>query len=138
MSAFRLVLVEDTEPDVFLVREALRQAGLDFELQVLEDGEKAIEFVDAMEMDHSAPRPDLVLLDLNLPKKSGGRVLERIRGSSACDNIPVVILTSSESPEDRAQVARFRATRYFRKASRLDEFMKLGPLVRQVLESRNP
>ena len=73
MSAFRLVLVEDTEPDVFLVREALRQAGLDFELQVLEDGEKAIEFVDAIEMDRNAPRPDMVLLDLNLPKKSGGR-----------------------------------------------------------------
>lgn len=137
MSVFRLVLVEDTEPDVFLVREALRQAGLDFELQVLDDGEKAIEFVDTMEIDRDEPPPDLILLDLNLPKKSGGRVLERIRRSPACDNVPVVILTSSESPEDRAQVAQFQATRYFRKASRLEEFMKLGPFVRQVLEARN-
>jgi len=133
---FRIVLVEDAEPDVFLVREALERAGLKADLEVLDDGEKAVDFIDRLEQDPAAPRPHLVLLDLNLPKKSGAQVLERVRQSSAFEDVPVVILTSSESPADKERAAQFKATEYFKKASRLDEFMKLGPLVRGLLAGR--
>lgn len=133
---FRIVLVEDAEPDVFLVREALERAGLESELEVLDDGEKAVDFIDRLDQDPTVGCPHLVLLDLNLPKKSGAQVLERVRQSPVCGDVPVVILTSSESPADKERAAQFKATEYFKKPSRLDEFMKLGPLVRDLLAGR--
>jgi len=130
---FQILLVEDAPPDVFLVREALNQCGLTVSLQVLDDGEKAIDFINAADRDAAAPIPRLVLLDLNLPKWSGAQVLEHLRKSSRLGELPVVILTSSDSPKDKAMAAQFRATAYFRKASNLDDFMKLGDLVRELL-----
>ncbi len=130
---FTIVLVEDAEPDVFLVREALRQAGLNFQLNVLDDGEKAVDFIDTLDADQSVMCPNLILLDLNLPKRSGDQILERMRRSARCGGIPVVVVTSSDSSKDRAETSRLGATHYFRKPSRLDEFMQLGPLVRDLL-----
>ena len=83
------------------------------------------------------PVPRLVILDLNLPKVSGGQVLERVRQSSRCASVPVLVLTSSDSPKDKAEVARFGATKYFRKSSRLDEFMNLGVEIRNLLEKED-
>jgi CheY-like chemotaxis protein len=132
-----ILLVEDTEPDVFLVREALRQAGLEFDLKVFDDGEKAVEFIEALDRDNGQTCPHLVLLDLNLPKRTGEQVLERMRQSPRCGELPVIIVTSSDSPKDKARTSRLGATEYFRKPSRLDEFMKLGPLVRDLLGRRD-
>jgi len=129
-----ILLIEDAEPDVFLVREALKTAGLNFELSVLDDGEKAIEFIDRLDANHADDCPQLVLLDLNLPKRSGDQILDYMRHSQRCKDIPVVVVTSSDSPRDRAAAARLGATRYFRKPSRLDEFMQLGPIVRELVE----
>jgi CheY-like chemotaxis protein len=134
---FHIVLVEDAEPDVLLVREALEQSGLDFELQVFDDGEQGVDFIETMDRDVNLNRPDLFLLDLNLPKKTGGQILERVRQSPTCGQIPVVILTSSDSQKDKAQAALLNATGYFRKPSRLDEFMKLGPYVRDLLHRQS-
>lgn len=133
---FHIILVEDAEPDVLLVREALEQSGLNFELLVFDDGEQGVAFVESMDRDASLARPHLFLLDLNLPKKTGGQILERVRQSPRCGHLPVVILTSSDSQRDKAQAADLRATGYFRKPSRLDEFMKLGPYVRDLLTSQ--
>ena len=130
---FYIVLVEDAEPDVILVREALEQSGLDFDLRVFDDGEQGVDFVENIDRDASLACPHLFLLDLNLPKKSGGQVLERVRQSVRCGAVPVVILTSSDSNKDKAQAANLKATGYFRKPSRLDEFMKLGPYLRDLL-----
>ena len=129
-----ILLIEDAEPDVFLVREALRQAGLNFNLNVLDDGEKAIEYIDRLEQNAATICPQLVLLDLNLPKRTGDQILEHIRQSARCGQVPVVIVTSSDSPRDKSQTTQLGATEYFRKPSRLDEFMKLGPLVRRLLD----
>jgi len=130
---FHILLVEDAEPDVFLVREALERSGLDFQLEAVDDGEKAVDYIDKVERYVSIPCPDLLLLDLNLPKRSGVQVIERVRRSKRCKDISVIILTSSDSPNDRAKAAQFKAL-YFRKPSALDEFMKLGPLVKELLE----
>ena len=134
---FHIVLVEDAEPDVLLVREALEQSGLDFDLQVFDDGEQGVEFIETMDRDVNLHRPHLFLLDLNLPKKTGGQILERVRQSPTCGQVPVVILTSSDSQKDKAQAAFLNATGYFRKPSRLDEFMKLGPYVRDLLQRQS-
>jgi chemotaxis family two-component system response regulator Rcp1 len=133
-SRIDVLLIEDAEPDVFLVREALRQAGLKFDLNVLDDGEKAVEFIDRLDHDAAAICPHVVLLDLNLPKRSGDQILEHIRQSLRCRDVPVVIVTSSDSPRDKSQTTRLGATQYFRKPSRLDEFMKLGALVRGLVK----
>lgn len=129
----RILLIEDSEPDVCLVREALEQAGLEVDLQVLEDGESGVDLIEQMDQDVKIPHPQLILLDLNLPKKGGAQVLERVRNSRACRRVPVVILTSSDSPLDKAQAARLGATEYFRKPSRLSEFMQLGSVVQRIL-----
>ena len=134
---FHIVLVEDAEPDVLLVREALEQSGLDFELQVFDDGEQGVDFIDTMDRDANLGRPHLFLLDLNLPKKTGGQILERVRQSPTCGKVPVVILTSSDSQKDKAQAEFLNATGYFRKPSRLEEFMKLGPYVRDLLQRQS-
>jgi CheY-like chemotaxis protein len=134
---FEIVLVEDAEPDVFLVREALELSGLEFSLRVFDDGEKAAEFLEEVDRDEAAPRPQLLLLDLNLPKKTGAEVLERVRKSPRCSRLPVIVLTSSDSPKDREVTTRLGATHYFRKPSRLAEFMKLGDVVRDLLSAKN-
>lgn len=125
-------MVEDSEADEFLMREALKLEGLNCEFQVSNDGEKAMSAIEAID-GGSRSQPDVVLLDLNLPRKGGARVLERIRRSRNCAHIPVVIVTSSDSPTDKAQVSFLGATRYFQKPLDLTEFMKLGPLVRDML-----
>jgi CheY-like chemotaxis protein len=132
-----IVLVEDSAADVFLVREALEQAGVRAELQILEDGEVAIGFLEAIESNEKAPRPNLVILDLNLPLVSGEKVLEHVRQMRRCGSTPVIILTSSESPRDRDAVIRLGATDYFRKSSNLDEFMALGFVVRNLLDGKS-
>jgi CheY-like chemotaxis protein len=134
---FQIILVEDAEPDVFLVREALQMGGLDFNLRVLDDGEKAVEFIEKVDSSEAETCPHLVLLDLNLPRKTGTQVLERMRQSQRCRRVPVIILTSSDSPKDKEQTARLGANQYFRKPSRLTEFMRLGQIVRELLGSRS-
>ena len=130
---FQILIVEDAEADVYLVREALGNTGLNFDLSVMDDGEKAMNLVEALDRDPNLPLPDLILLDLNLPRKSGGQVLERLRRSGRLKDLPVVILTSSEAAKDRATATQLKATGYFHKPSSLDEFMRLGGLVRDLL-----
>jgi CheY-like chemotaxis protein len=129
-----IILVEDSPADVFLIRQALEKDGLKFDLRVLEDGEKGVNFIEQLDADETIQCPDLVLLDLNLPKKTGDQVLERMRSSGRCRQVPVVIVTSSDSPKDRARAAFLGATGYFQKPSKLDEFMKLGALVKSLID----
>jgi CheY-like chemotaxis protein len=133
MPTLNILLIEDSEPDIILVREVLNRAGLDFELNVLGDGEKAIDFVDALDHGRSNARPHLVLLDLSLPRRSGDEVLEHMRRSERWQGVPVIVITSSDAPRDKAEASRLGATFYFRKPSRLDEFMLLGQFVRGAI-----
>jgi CheY-like chemotaxis protein len=132
-SPHQIALIEDAESDVLLIREALEQAGLKFDLRVMGDGEEALEFLAKIDNNETMILPRLIILDLNLPKVSGGQVLERVRQSSRFGSVPVLVLTSSDSPKDKAKIAQFTAM-YFRKSSRLGEFMSLGLIVRNLLE----
>jgi CheY-like chemotaxis protein len=128
-----ILLVEDSSADAYLVRESLTKHLKEFELQVVSDGERAFKLIEAADLDASMPCPSLMLLDLNLPKRSGQEILLRFRQSPRCGHVPVVILTSSDSPADRAETARLGATAYFRKPPDLEEFMKIGGVVERVL-----
>jgi DNA-binding response OmpR family regulator len=115
------------------VREAVGAVGLPVEVYAATDGERAIDFIAKAEMDSDAPCPDVLLLDLNLPKIEGFEVLRRLRASHKCKNIPVVVVSSSDSPGDRSEAANLGA-RYFRKPVSYEEFLKIGPFLRAFLE----
>jgi len=128
----QLLLVEDSPADVFLVRRAMQEEGLDFTLEVAEDGETAIQMIDRVDTGACPTTPALVLLDVNVPRKSGSQVLQRVRSSPRCGGIPVVVISSSDSPTERRRAFELGATEYFCKPSSLLEFMKLGALVRRL------
>src|ERR1700676_2273606 len=99
-AAIDVLLVEDSAGDVRLTREAFRDAKVHINLHVASDGAEAMAFLRREGKHANAPRPDLVLLDLNLPKKDGREVLEEVKESPALKCIPVVILTTSASAAD--------------------------------------
>lgn len=127
-----IFLAEDNPADVRLLRDALEEHGIEGELILFKDGEKAIRFIDAVE--HKAVAcPDLVVIDLNLPKKTGRDVLEFLRRSNECGDVPVVILSSSDALRDRVECNRLGVSRYIRKPTRLDEFLGIGAVLREIL-----
>jgi len=134
-NAVRLLLVEDSPADVYLVREAMKTEGLECRLQVAEDGEMAIQILNRVDAE-TDPAPNLLLVDLNVPRRDGIQVLQRMRQSPRYAGIPVIVISSSDSQADRERALAMGATEYFRKPSTLDEFMKLGRLVR-TLHSRS-
>jgi chemotaxis family two-component system response regulator Rcp1 len=135
---YRILVVEDNRADVFLIREAIAQTRIGIDLHLATDGEKAVEFIFAADSNDGNPAPDLILLDLNLPRKSGAEVLRHIRRSRRCAGTPVLIVSSSDSERDRADAARFGASGYFRKPSSYAGFMKLGAAVRELLCPESP
>jgi CheY-like chemotaxis protein len=97
---FAVLLVEDNRADVLIIEEAIALHGLPVELRVLSDGAEAFEFIERADRD-STPCPQLLVLDLNLPKRSGKEVLQRVRESAKFKDIPVLVMTSSNSARDR-------------------------------------
>lgn len=128
-----ILLVEDNAPDVYLVNEVLRRCGFAYRLHVSTDGAEALAFFAHLEADPDCAEIAIVLLDLNLPKVSGLQVLERIRKSSRCGTVPVVILTSSDSPSDLAAIRRLHATAYFKKPADVEAYMLLSGVILQAL-----
>jgi DNA-binding response OmpR family regulator len=129
----RILLAEDSPADAGLVRRALEENGVEGELVVIADGEKAIEFIQAIDAE-AARCPDLAIVDLNLPKKPGREVLASMRASERCRHIPVIILSSSDAERDKADAVRFGASRYIRKPSNLDDFLSLGLIFKAALD----
>ena len=120
-----ILLVEDNPADVHLTVEALRDARVHNNLHVASDGEEALAFLRRQAAHKDAPRPDLILLDLNLPKKSGREVLAEIKAEPALRRIPVVILSTSEAKEDIASAYDLAANCYVTKPVDLDEFFQV-------------
>jgi chemotaxis family two-component system response regulator Rcp1 len=128
-----ILLAEDNPGDVVLVREALQVHGIAHMLHVVTDGAQALSFLARMGEPGNAPCPDLLLLDLNLPKIDGASVLQEFRNHTECVNTPVIIVSSSDAAKDRDRMTALRVNRYFRKPLDYDAFMKLGTLVREIL-----
>jgi DNA-binding response OmpR family regulator len=130
----KILLAEDNSGDVFLVRRALQKHRIEFDLKLVEDGEAAMEYFNSFDSCRDASEcPDLIMLDLNLPRCSGAEVLEKIRSSQVCRHVPVIILTSSDSPHDRTKASSLGAVRYFCKPTHLAGFMMLGKVVEDVM-----
>jgi len=129
----RILLIEDNPADVDLLRRAFRSAQLDCELILLEDGAEALAYVRGLEGAGGGAAPDLAVLDLNLPKNDGIEVLQAIRASSAFARLPVAILSSSASSRERAKIEQFGIGRYITKPPDLDEFLRIGFTLKELL-----
>ena len=127
------MLIEDNCTDVYVITQVLKELGLDQYLQVVSDGAAALRLWDSIQEDPQKPAPRLVLLDLNLPKASGIDVLRCIRNGRRCASVPVVVVTSSGSPEDIAAAGELNASAYFQKPADLSEYMALGEIVSAIL-----
>ena len=120
-----VLLVEDNPGDVRLTREALKEGKIRNNLHVARDGVEALAFL-RREGEHAdAPRPDVILLDLNLPRKDGREVLTEVKGDPALRQIPVVILTSSQAEEDICRAYDLHANCYISKPVDLDQFIRV-------------
>ncbi len=125
-----ILLVEDNEGDARLTEEALRENKTRYRLSVARDGEEALKFLKRERKHVNAPRPDLILLDLNLPKKNGHEILEEIKKDLNLKRIPVVILTVSQSEEDIMKSYDLYANCYITKPVDLNQFIEIVKFVR--------
>jgi CheY-like chemotaxis protein len=120
-----ILLVEDNPGDVRLTREALKEGKMSNRLSVVGDGVEALNFLRREGKYSDAPRPDIVLLDLNLPKKDGREVLAEIKADENLRRIPVVVLTTSQAEQDILKVYNLHANCYITKPVDLDQFIKV-------------
>jgi len=121
----RILLVEDSRADAILIQEALRQVSSDHSVETVNDGERAL-----ARLRSSGTRPDLVLLDLNLPRKDGRAVLAEIKADEGLKAIPVIVLTTSSAPADVAFCYTHCANSYVRKPLGLDALVEAAAAIR--------
>ena len=120
----QILLVEDNPTDVLMTREALERANLVSNLHVVEDGVEAVAFLLRTGSYGHAPRPDLILLDWNLPRKNGREVLAEVKADASLKDIPIVILTTSQAERDILTAYSFHANCYITKPVDLQDFIQ--------------
>lgn len=128
-----VLLADDNPSDVYLIREALREHSVDCSLHVVSDGKEALGIIAGETGTGDPGSLGLIILDLNLPRHDGIEILQRLRESERLEHVPVVVLTSSDSPRDRILANQLGATRYLRKPSSLEEFLSLGAVFKDLL-----
>jgi len=132
-AAVRILLIEDSDADVGLMRYALDAEHFPYELSTLTDGAEALTFIRREGAHADAKRPlRLIVMDLHLPKHDGLEILQEIRSSAEFANLPVAILSSSVSPEEKKRVAAFSGTCFITKPTDLKEFLKVGKRIKQL------
>lgn len=120
-----ILLIEDSPGDVRLTREVLKDGKMLNNLSVVGDGVEALAYLARQNQYVNAPRPDLILLDLNLPKKDGREVLAEVKANRSWQRIPVVVLTTSQAEEDILKAYNLHANCYISKPIDLDQFIKV-------------
>ena len=125
LKPIEVLLVEDDPVDVELIMDVLEDSKLFLSIKVVEDGVEALNYLKRKNDYSDASKPDLILLDLNLPKKDGKQTLQEIKQDDNLKNIPVVILTTSTSDEDMLRSQILGAHRYATKPARMDQFIKM-------------
>jgi CheY-like chemotaxis protein len=124
-SAVEILLVEDNPADVELAEEGLQGAGVRVGLNVVRDGDEALRYLRGEGEHAGVPPPDLVLLDLKMPRKGGREVLAEVKADPALRRIPVVVMTSSDAPEDVRRAYELHASCYVTKPADLHEFRRV-------------
>jgi CheY-like chemotaxis protein len=132
-----VMVIEDNPADVKLLRMALDTAQFAYEMTVIADGADALAVFEGMRHDSSTV-PDIAVLDLNLPKYDGLEVLEAVRSNPRLAAMPMAVLTSSSSPQEKARIEIFELVTYIRKPSELDQYLSVGPMIRDFLIASRP
>ena len=125
MKPIHILLVEDNEGDIFLVTEALEEGKIVNKVSVIKDGKEAIDFLEKKGKYENAERPDLILLDVNLPKKNGHEVLEHIKSQKNLKQIPVIMLTTSSDEKDISMSYKNHANCFITKPVDVENFLKV-------------
>ena len=133
---FIALLAEDNAADALMIQEAIEAHALPIDLVKVSDGQKAFDFIKNAEENSAAMCPDLLVLDLNLPRRSGLEVLARVRRSGRCKDIPVLVVSSSDSQMERAATAELGISGYFRKPPSYREFLKVGEVLKDILKKQ--
>jgi two-component system, chemotaxis family, response regulator Rcp1 len=121
---FEVLLVEDNPGDVLLTKEAFREGRFSHRLSTVENGEEAIQFLRRQGKYQAAPRPDLILLDLNLPKMDGRELLGEIKQDDHLRDIPVIVLTTSDARQDVLKAYKLHANCYLMKPIQMEDFLQ--------------
>lgn len=133
---FQVLLAEDRPEDVELVRMALKEHRVQCTLHVIRDGAKVIKWINGLDSDPSAPALDLCLLDMHLPKRGGEDILKRLRSTKHHSHTPVIVMSGISAPYIEEAVAKNAAVVFFQKPSNLDEYLRLGSIVQNLLQKR--
>jgi two-component system, chemotaxis family, response regulator Rcp1 len=138
MIEINVLLVEDSRADVLLIREALDAHRIVHEIKVLTDGEQAIDYMRRMGKSAEEPYPDILLLDMNIPKADGCDVLQEFRRHLERAEASVIIVSPFDMARDREKVSGLGVTHYFKKPTSFDAFLYLGALVKDAVERATP
>ncbi len=125
-----VLIIEDNPADLDLLKLSFQHHGIDREIISLDDGDKAIRFLESA---NDGPAVDLIVMDLNIPRRDGMEVLQRLRARPEMTNVPVAVFTSSWSPVERARAEKLGIQAYLRKPMDLDEFMAIGATFKDLL-----
>ena len=131
VKAVEVLLIEDNAGDIRLTQEALKESNLLVHLSIARDGEEAMAFLRRQGAFADSPVPDLILLDLNLPKKDGREVLQEIKADARLKRIPVVVLTTSQADSDILTTYGFHANCYITKPVDMDQFIKIVKMLEE-------
>lgn len=126
MKCVNVLLVEDDPGDVFLIREAMKNSSLDFDVHVADNGEKALDYLYRRTTFVAVERPDLIMLDLNLPRINGLEVLREIKSVPELSSIPVIVLTTSKNEADASMCRTLGASEFLSKPPSFEEFLEIG------------
>lgn len=127
-----IIVVEDNLLDVYLIRWVLNAHELPYDLQVIDNGDHAMYYIDQFAQQERSASPTIILLDLNLPQRDGKEILQLVKGIPHGSDIRVVVVTSSNNPADRQETLALGADAYFVKPYHLTEFMQLGDLIKDL------
>lgn len=130
----KIFLVEDNPADVELLRMALNDASVECDLVLFEDGREVIDRIRNSDWSIPQSTPDLMILDLNVPKNDGLEILQVIRETPALASVPIAVLSSSSSVHERARLAAFQIHKFIAKPPDLEEYLKIGKVVRNLLD----
>jgi CheY-like chemotaxis protein len=129
----RIAVVEDNPTDIYLLQKVLERVQLHFVIDHLEDGEEALLFLLRQGKHLQAPIPDLIILDLNMPRMSGAELINRIRKDPTLQTIPVMVLSTSDTLEDKRQMAELGVVLYLTKSSKLTDYYAIGETIKEFL-----
>jgi chemotaxis family two-component system response regulator Rcp1 len=130
---FEILLAEDSPQDAELVRMALKEHGVDCTLRVIRDGAQAIAFLDSLDANRQTPALNLVIVDMNLPKRSGEDILKCLRSTEHYAQTPVIVMSGMPPGAIEERANKHAAMAYFKKPFKLAEFMQFGLIVHNVL-----